>query len=555
MHIAWAGDVSLRALPWVAGKAAPVVTGTGSTLAMPGGGTEQVLAWLQALIANAPQGMALLDTDLRYVLVNNALSRINGLTVEQHLGRSIDDVFPDYADLLLPLMRKVLESGTPVRGLPIRGETPAQPGIERSWEVDVFPVDAPDSTRLGVAVGVAETTREQRQRQRLIQLQHLSAALAGAATVDRVAVIVADHAMPHVGADETTLVVLSADRLRLFRYMSDGVRESSLDSDDSPAGAAVRTAQQQYVSADGGRQWVAYPLITPSGTIGALEWHWWRPPGIDEERAVLATAAGLCAAALERARLADIRQQLAAGFQRSLLPAALPRVPGFELAVRYRASVREAHTGGDWYDAFTRPDGSVALVVGDVVGHSTLSAAIMSELRHSLRTMLFVLGNPAGALTQVDAMLTHLTLEPTVMATVAALCFDPDLTRFTYALAGHPSPLVVDRHGEVSQVCGTPGALLGAHLQVAYGNLEATLEPGAVLALYTDGVIERRGEDWDQGVARLAAALAKIAADRPLEQAIDEVVRTVEEEGTSDDAALLLARHATSLEREEYSAT
>jgi serine phosphatase RsbU (regulator of sigma subunit) len=141
------------------------------------------------------------------------------------------------------------------------------------------------------------------------------------------------------------------------------------------------------------------------------------------------------------------------------------------------------------------------------------------------------------------------------MATVAALCFDPDLTRFTYALAGHPSPLVVDRHGEVSQVCGTPGALLGAHLQVAYGNLEATLEPGAVLALYTDGVIERRGEDWDQGVARLAAALAKIAAHRPLEQAIDEVVRTVEEEGTSDDAALLLARHATSLEREEYSAT
>jgi PAS domain S-box-containing protein len=504
------------------------------------------LAWLQALIANAPQGMALLDTDLRYVLVNNALTRIDGLAVEEHLGRSIDDVLPEYVGLLVPLMRKVLDSGTPVRGLPIRGETPAQRGVERSWEIDVFPVDAPDGTRLGVAVGMAETTREQRQRQRLIQLQHLSAALAGAATVDRVAAIVADHAMPHVGADETTLVVLSADRLRLFRYTPDGVRESSLDNDDSPAGAAVRTAQQQYDSKDGGRQWVAHPLITPSGTIGALEWYWGHPPGIDEERAVLATAAGLCAAALERARLADIRQQLAAGFQRSLLPAALPRVPGLELAVRYRASVREAHTGGDWYDAFTRPDGSVALVVGDVVGHSTLSAAIMSELRHSMRTMLFVLGDPAAALTQVDAMLTHLTPEPTVMATVAALCFDPHLRRCTYALAGHPPPLVLERQGQVAQVSGTPGTLLGAHLQVRYGSLEAPLEPGAVLALYTDGVIERRGEDLDQGIARLAAALATVGGDRPLEQAIDEVMLMVEEEGTTDDAALLLARLTTS---------
>jgi PAS domain S-box-containing protein len=520
-----------------------VVDGTGSTLAVTGGGTEHVLAWLQALIANAPQGMALLDTDLRYVLVNNALSQINGIAVEAHLGRALSDIFPNYADLLVPLMRNVVDTGTPVRGLPIRGETPAQPGIERSWEIDVYPVDAPDGTRLGVALGVAETTREQRQRQRLIQLQHLSAALAGAATVDRVAAIVSDHAMPQVGADATTLVVLSADRLRLYRYTAEGVVESSLDSDASPAGAAVRSEQQQFVSDDGsGGHWVAYPLITPSGTIGALEWHWRRQPGIDEERAVLATASGLCAAALERARLADIRQQLAAGFQRSLLPASLPWVRGLELAVRYRASVREAHTGGDWYDGFTRPDGSVMLVVGDVVGHSTLSAAIMSELRHSLRTMLFVLGDPAAALTQVDAMLTHLTTEPTVMATVAALCFDADLTRCTYALAGHPSPLMVDPQGHVTQVRGDAGALLGAHLQMPYANVEASLEPGTVLALFTDGVIERRGEDLDQGIARLAAALATLEVHRPLEQAINSVMRKVEEEGTSDDAALLLAR-------------
>jgi PAS domain S-box-containing protein len=520
-----------------------VVDDTSSILTMPGGGAEQVLAWLQALIANAPQGMALLDTDLRYVLVNNAMSAINGVTIEAHLGRPFTEVVPQYADLLAPLLAKVTETGTPVRGLPIRSDARAQPGVERSWEMDVYPVDAPDGTRLGVALGVAETTREQRQRQRLQQVRQLSAALAGAATVDRVAAIVADHDMPQVGADMTTLVVLAADRVRLSRYTVGGVQETSLVSDDSPAGSAVREQQQQFITdeRDGGTSWVAYPLIAPSGTIGAIEWRWRPARAIDEERTVLATAAGLCAVALERARLADIRQQLAAGFQRSLLPATLPGVPGLELAARYRTSVQEAHAGGDWYDAFTRPDGSVVLVVGDVVGHSASSAAIMSELRHSLRTTLFVLGEPAAALTQVDSMLTHVTAEPAVMATVAALCFDADLTRCRYTLAGHPPPLLVDPDGGVTRLPATRGSLVGAHLQLDYDSHETLVEPGALLALYTDGVIERRGEDVDHGISRLATTVAAIDAREPLGVAADTIMRAMDS-GYNDDAALLLAR-------------
>lgn len=526
-----------------------VIDGLGGTMTMPGGRAEQVLAWLHALIANAPQGMALLDTDLNYVLVNNALTAISGLSAERHLAQSIRELFPDYAELIVPQLRKVVDTGVPVRGLPIRGAVPAQPDGDRSWEIDLYPVDAPDGTRLGIAMGVTETTREQRQRERLAQLQQLSAALAGAATVERVAAIVADHTMPEVGADEAVLVVVGADRLRLFRYTAGAVIESSLDSDDSPAGVAVREERQQSVidDTDGGLRSVAYPLITPSGTIGALEWHWRAFPGIDEERAVLATAAGLCAAALDRARRADIRRQLATGFQRSLLPASLPDVHGLELAVRYRASVQEATTGGDWYDAFTRPDGGVVLVVGDVVGHSTSSAAVMSELRHSLRTMLFVLGDPAAALTKVDAMLAHVTAEPEVMATVAALCFDADLARCTYALAGHPPPLVAGRDGRVVQVADAPGTLLGAHLHVPYENRESHLAPGAVLALYTDGVIERRGEHLDRGIARLATAVAAIDPAGSLQRGASQVMRAVEDDATNDDAALLLARRSREL--------
>lgn len=517
--------------------------GTGSLLAA-GRRDDHTLAWLQALIAHAPQGMALLDNDLRYMLVNDALTQINGMVADEHVGRTIADVFPAYADLLVPLLRKVCDSGQPVHSLPISGETPAQPGVDRSWEIDVYPVDAPDGSRLGIALGVAETTREHRQRQRLAHLQQLSAALAGAATVERVAVIVADHKMPRIGADEATLVVVGADRLRLSRYTPGGVVESSLDADDSPAAVAVRSGQPQFLTGghDQPRRTVAYPLITPSGTIGAIEWHWRRAHAIDEDRAMLATAAGLCASVLERARLADIRRQLATGFQHALLPPSLPAVPGLELAVRYRASVREAHTGGDWYDAFTRPDGGVVLVVGDVVGHSTSSAAIMSELRHSLRTMLFVLGDPAAALTQVDAMLGHLTDEPQVMATVAALCLHPDLSRAVYALAGHPPPLLDAGAGAV-ELPATPGVLLGAHLGVPYGNRHVRLAPGALLALFTDGVTERRGEDLDRGTARLADAITGIAATDPLDAAAGRIMQAVEEEqGVNDDAALLLAR-------------
>ena len=543
---AWRGvDDRLRPGHPNARKAARVSDWPGrSTSTVPDVGANRVLAWLEALIANAPQGMAVLDADLRFVLINHALTVINGLSVEEHLGRTMAQVFPDYADLVVPLLRKVVDAGTPLAGVPIRGETPAQPGVDRTFEVDMYPIDGPDGVRLGVAMNVVETTDQQRQRERLAQLQHLSAALAGAATVDRVAAIAVDDTMPDVGADQTSLVVVGADRLRLLRHTRDGVFESSLESDASPAAAAVREERQQSVGtvSDEGIRSIAYPLMTPNGAIGALEWSWTQPHTIEHERAVLATAASLCAAALERARLADIRRQLATGFQHSLLPVALPDVPGLELAVRYRASVREAHTGGDWYDAFTRPDGGVVLVVGDVVGHSTSSAAIMSELRHSLRTMLFVLGDPAAALTQVDAMLSHLTVEPAVMATVAALCFAPDLTDCTYALAGHPPPLLAGADGTAAQVPAASGALLGAHLDVPFDNAQIRMDPGAVLALFTDGVIERRGEDLGHGMARLAAAIAEIAGDDPLDRAAGQIMGRVEEQGINDDAALLLAR-------------
>lgn len=139
-------------------------------------------------------------------------------------------------------------------------------------------------------------------------------------------------------------------------------------------------------------------------------------------------------------------------------------------------------------------------------------------------------------------MLTHLTSEPTVMATVAAVCFASDLTACTYALAGHPPPLVVDPvTGDVTAL-DAAGALIGAHLGLGYDNAHAQLAPGAVLALFTDGVVERRGEDLDAGTVRMARALELATTGRSLEQAADAVMRAAQQGGINDDMALLLAR-------------
>lgn len=507
---------------------------------------QTVVDTFVTLTEHAPSGMGLLDRDLRYLAVNPALASNNGIAADEHVGRAIADVFPQYAEVIVPVLESVIATGRTVRSLPIRGETQAAVGIERAWEVDchaVYGTGEHGDRWMAVVLTVTEVTREHRQRQRLVRLQHLSTALTAAGSVDAVARIVTSPTMPRLDSERCALVVVGDDRSRLERYDPAGVIETAAETDDSPAARAIRDRGQTTVAdADGGVRILALPLVGSDGVVGAVEWTWSDPVDLDREQAVLSTSAALIAVALGRARSADIRRELAASFQRTLLPTSLPVVPALELAVRYRANVQEARAGGDWYDAFTLPDGSTVLVVGDVVGHSVSSAASMSELRHSLRTTMFSYGDPGDALSRVDAMLTHLTAEPSVMATAAIVCVDPNGDTMRYALAGHMPPLLVRRDGEVMTLSESTGALLGAHLGVPSQTSAVSLRAGDMVALYTDGLIERRGEDIGDGLGRLIAALRAAAVDGPLEQVIGPVLRTMIDEPVSDDVALLLAR-------------
>ncbi|WP_040337928.1 SpoIIE family protein phosphatase [Candidatus Blastococcus massiliensis] len=233
--------------------------------------------------------------------------------------------------------------------------------------------------------------------------------------------------------------------------------------------------------------------------------------------------------------------------QRNLLTEPVPPA-GCDLAVRYVPAAREAQVGGDWYDVFDQSDGSTVLVIGDVAGHDTRAAATMAQLRGLLRGIAYAgSAGPAAVLGQLDAAIDGLGLG--ALATVlvgrlehAAPGSDDGRTRVRWASAGHLPPLVCDRSGAV-QVLDTPrpGLMLGVDPSRPRAEHELVLEPGGTLLLYTDGLVERRDQVFDDGVARLAGALGDLGG-RPVAELCDELLARLLPPRVEDDVALLALR-------------
>jgi two-component system, chemotaxis family, sensor kinase Cph1 len=230
--------------------------------------------------------------------------------------------------------------------------------------------------------------------------------------------------------------------------------------------------------------------------------------------------------------------------QRSLLTEP-PRRVDREIAVRYVPAAREAQVGGDWYDVFDQPDGSTVLVIGDVVGHDTAAAADMAQLRGVLRGIAYDNAEgPAAVLRRLDGAIDGLGLRTLATVLVGRLVPDPAAggARLHWASAGHLPPLVAGPDGTVRALT-TPraGLLLGVDAGAVRSEQEALLDAGSTLLLYTDGLVERRDQGFDEGVARLAAELAELR-ERPVEEVCDEVLDRLLAEGTEDDVALVAVR-------------
>jgi serine phosphatase RsbU (regulator of sigma subunit)/PAS domain-containing protein len=296
------------------------------------------------------------------------------------------------------------------------------------------------------------------------------------------------------------------------------------------------------------------PLIASGRPVGSCILGFDRPRTFStEERAVLTALAGLIAQALERARRYDTEAALARGLQEALLPHRLPAHPLVETAGRYLPGTKGMDVGGDWYDVVEAGDG-LALVIGDVQGHGVQAAATMGQLRSAVRA--FALGDqpPDEVMSGTNRLL--IDLDPGQFASCCYVRLDPGTGRARAARAGHPQPLLRHPDGRTEVLDLPGGVVLGVDPDAVYPVTDLLLEPDAVLALYTDGLVERPGHDIDDGIANLRTALSQAGGprSRPGAPSLAGTANRLTEEARHaterpDDIALLLTTCRTARPR------
>jgi len=261
-----------------------------------------------------------------------------------------------------------------------------------------------------------------------------------------------------------------------------------------------------------------------------------------DDRDLLQLAADRAALAIQQAFVHQQRR-LAETMQRRLLPTNLQGLPGLELATRYLPASGES-LGGDWYDVFPIGGGRIVVAAGDVVGHGIEAAGAMAQLRTALRAYA-VDGHPPGAVVDRVNRL-NCELGPSSMTTLAYAVIDPEMERLELVNAGHPPPVVVNPEGAATYLAQQGSIPLGASELARYRGETHPFPSGSAIVLYTDGLIERRGESIEAGLERLQA-LSAGAGD--LESLCALLVDELMEETRADDVAIIAARFPPPPER------
>ncbi|MEU9233752.1 SpoIIE family protein phosphatase [Streptomyces subrutilus] len=553
---------------------------------------ERDLALSARLVAQSPIGLAVLDTDLRYVLVNPSLERINGLPAADHIGRSVRDAlsFLDDAGAVESAMRQVLATGTPLVEQFTAGHTHGDQHYEHAWSVSYYRLEDAGGRVLGLATSVVDVTQSH-QAAKEIALSRRRLALIADATVrigttldlEQTARELADVVVPEL-ADIAAVDILdsvlegrpslksSAHEPAVFRalavassYPSEAVRAADPPGDiaryeaDRLVTQSVTTGHPVLVAhvhardisriardddaaallaRAGLRSYLAVPLIARGEVLGALDLKRTRNPRPfnDDDIILAGELAARAAVCIDNARWYRNAHHTALALQHHLLPHHPPPTPGLEVAYRYRPAAATSEIGGDWFDAIAQPDDTTVLVVGDVMGSGINAAAGMGQLRTATRTLAELSLDPTRVLEQLDR--TTSALEETIATCVYAV-YDPHRAQCRIAVAGHLPPVLI-RAGRAPRLLdlptGTPLGVGGVPFEVT----SVRMEPGDQLVLYTDGLVETRDQPIDERLGLLLELLADTS--RPLEETCDRLLDTLRRPDDHDDVALVIAR-------------
>ncbi|TQJ85713.1 SpoIIE family protein phosphatase [Streptomyces sp. SLBN-31] len=551
---------------------------------------ETDLALCEKLIDQSPIGLALLDPDLRHVLVNPALARIDGMSAEDHVGRGLRETLPlPDIDTIESALRRVLTTGMPLLDQYHVGRLSVDAEKDRAWSLSFYRLEDPGGRVLGAAMSVVDVTERHRAaaeadraRRRLALIADASVRVGTTLEVEETARELAEITVPQL-ADVVAVDILdSALACRRSRKPDDGPElfralalkaahpSEALRAADPPGGLAAydgdrlvtlcvhsgRPVLVRHVDAQdlpriardaeagsllaraGVHSYLAVPLIAHGEVIGALDLKRTRNPiPFDEDDVVLATElAGRAAVAIDNARWFQSVRNTALTLQRSLLPDHPLEHSGLELASRYQPAQATSEVGGDWYDVIPLSDDKTALVVGDVMGNGIDAAATMGRLRTATCAYADLDLEPADVLQHLDKITCD--LEHYIVTCLYAV-YDPRTRLCHLANAGHMPPAVA-HPGRSPELLDLPsGAPLGVG-GISFQASTVRLDPGDLLVLYTDGLVETRHHPIDDRLDVLLSFLDE--PQRPLEETCDLLLYGLRHPDDHDDVALLIAR-------------
>lgn len=535
------------------------------------------LKLLETLYATSPVGLAFIDTDLRFRRVNDHLAAMNGLPVEAHLGRTLGEVLGELGDELAETYMRVIEDQQPL-SFEFEGETAGDPGVRRHWHVSYVPVKLDDKV-LGVNAVVWDVTERKRSDARATFLSNTGEMLDSSLDYRKTLQSVARLVVPDI-ADWCSISMLNA-RGEMYRVavahsdpLKDSLAQELIEREalplNAPAGAssAVRSAKAQMVddfsdemliqslrderSQEIVRQLgigssISVPLVARGRTLGAISLIAERPGRFDaEDVRVAEELARRAAVNIDNARLYTEHTRIARTLQAGLLPRSVPRIPGLELAARYRPAGELIEVGGDFYDVYLRSADEWLVVIGDVTGKGAEAAATTGLIRYTLRAAAQHPGTPSQLLRELNTAMLAQQSDYCTIGLVSVRSSADGSTEATICLGGHPTPVLLTPDGKARAI-GAPGTMLGFFEDAEFAETHLTLQQDEILLLYTDGLTEAAappGWSEEQLEQRLLAAATDNDLDGMLARLEASAIDDAQGHPRDDIALLALRRRA-----------